>query len=101
MRFWDIASNTEVRQVAEPEFAFVDGEMMGDLRTNHHLITTPPPPDNDTLLITDLRLPNSAAPVACFTAPHPIWSVLCHGATICVGCEGGVVCILRAPFLVV
>jgi hypothetical protein len=37
--------------------------------------------------------------VACFKAPGDIAHVRCHGATICVGCESGAVCILRAPFL--
>ena len=39
------------------------------------------------------------APVACFKAPENIRSVRCVGATICVGCYSGAVCILSAPFL--
>ena len=37
--------------------------------------------------------------MASFKAPQPITSVRSHGATICVGCEGGTVCILQAPIL--
>ena len=60
----------------------------------------------DELLITELvphggveEIEDGATPVASFRAPQRIISMRCHGATICVGCEGGVVCILQAPFL--
>ena len=102
VRFWDIASGKEVRQVAASEFAFVAGAEMREHTTNHHLLKA----YGDTLLITKL-LPDggaediSAAPEASFKAPQYILSVRCHGATICVGCEDGAVCILHAPFLAV
>ena len=41
----------------------------------------------------------AAPPVACFKAPQRIRAVRCRGAAICVGCVGGAVCILSAPFL--
>ena len=101
MRFWDVASGTQVRQVAEAdsEFAFAESPSEKD-RTNQHAVTT----QGDMLLI--IALPPSggeqqgaAAPVACFKAPHRIMAVRCHDATICVGCDGGEVLFLRAPFL--
>ena len=42
---------------------------------------------------------DAASAVACFKAPQPISSVRCNGSNICVGCRGGAVCILQAPFL--
>jgi hypothetical protein len=42
---------------------------------------------------------DAASAVACFKAPQPINSVRCNGSNICVGCSGGAVCILQAPFL--
>ena len=112
VRFWDIASGKQVRQVAASEFAFVAGAEMREHTTNRHLLKA----YGDTLLITKL-VPDGgaehigaigadrpfhgpvAAPVASFKAPQSIHSVQCHGATICVGCVGGAVCILSAPFL--
>ena len=104
MRFWDIASGKEVRQVAGSEFAFGEGAEMTELKTNRHFLSA----RRNTLEITE-RLPHGgvggiqcgAAPVASFKAPQRITSVRCNGATICVGCEGGAVCILQAPFLAV
>jgi hypothetical protein len=104
VRFWDIASGEEVRQVAASEFAFDVGAELTAHRTNHHLMKA----YVDTLVITE-RLPHGgaedieggAAPVAYFRAPQHITSVRCNGASICVGCEGGAVCILHAPFLAV
>jgi len=97
VRFWDIASGKEVRQVAASEFAFVEGNThVNQSKTNHHLLTT----SGDTLEITE-QPPHGGAPVASFKAPHCIWSLRFHGATICVGCEDGAVCILRVPFLAV
>lgn len=111
--FWDIASGKEVRRVAASEFAFGAGAEMSEHRTNHHLLKA----FGDSLLITELPPHDGAGgfedgavgvwgiedaePVASFTAPERITSVQCHGATICVGCEGGAVCILQAPFLAV
>jgi len=40
-----------------------------------------------------------ASAVACFKAPEKITSVRCYGGSICVGCGGGAVCVLQAPFL--
>ena len=60
---------------------------------------------SDTLLITELRpdggVEDGAKPVACFRAPQLIQALHCRGTTICVGCWGGAVCILQAPFLAV
>ena len=96
MRFWDVASGTQVRQVAGSEFAFAKGEH----ETNRHVLTT----KGEMLLITALppsggEQEDAAAPVACFKAPSGIFSVVCHGETICVGCGGGEVLFLQAPFL--
>ena len=96
MRFWDVASGTQVRQVAGADFVFAkdkDG-------TNRHVLTF----GGGMLLITALppsggEQKDAAAPVACFKAPHRIMVVRRHGATICVGCDGGEVLFLRAPFL--
>ena len=101
MRFWDIASGKEVRQVAGSEFAFGAGvERIGQPTSNHFLRVI----DNE-LLITE-KLPHGSVGgiqdgVASFRVPQRITSVRCQGATICVGCEGGAVCILQAPFLAV
>ena len=102
VRFWDIASGMEVQQVPRSEFAFGEGAGITELKTNRHFLWAV----GDELLITELPLhggvedmEDDAAPVAFFMAPQPIASVRCHGATICVGCEGGAVCILQAPFL--
>jgi len=99
VRFWDVASGTQVRQVAASTFAFDEGPSDED-RTNRHVVTT----QGDMLLIT--KLPRSegeqqdaAAPVACFKAPQDILSARRYGATICVGCVRGEVLILQAPFL--
>ena len=100
VRFWDVASGKEVRQVAGSEFAFVEGPA-AEHKTNRHVLTT----KWDMLLIN--ALPSSggeqkdaaAMPVACFKAPQPITSVRCHGAAIFAGCSGGAVCLLQAPFL--
>ena len=96
MRFWDVASGTQVRQVAVSEFAFAKGVH----ETNRHVLTF----EGGMLLITALppsggEQEDAAAPVACFQAPDRIFSVRCHGATICVGCQGGAVLLLQAPFL--
>ena len=100
MRFWDVASGTQVRQVAGDEFAFDEGPSNED-KTNRHVLTY-----GEKLLQITAGASSSggeqqdeAAPVACFKAPHPIKAVRRHGATICVGCEGGEVLFLRAPFL--
>ena len=104
-RFWDIASGKEVRQVPGSEFAFGEGAGMTERKTNRHFLWAV----GNELLITELlphggleEMEDGTAPVASFfKAPQPIASVRCHGATICVGCEGGAVCILQARFLAV
>ena len=101
MRFWDVASGTQVLQVAGSTFAFDEGPSDKD-RTNQHVLTST---EGGILLITALphsegERQDAAAPVACFKAPQDINVVRRHGATICVGCSGGAVLFLRAPFLV-
>ena len=102
VRFWDTASGEEVRQIASSEFAFVDaGAGMPKQQTSHHLLEA----NDDTLLITELLphggVDDGATPVGCFRAPQGIQSMHCRGTTICVGCWGGAVCILQAPFLAI
>ena len=104
VRFWDIASGKEVRQVAASEFAFVERAEWTEQWTNHHFLCA----EGDELEITELvshggveEIGVGARSLASFKAPQLITSVLSHGATICVGCEGGAVCVLRAPFLAV
>jgi len=95
----------------------VQGATAMQLEANQHLLTA----EGDMLLITNLNIagpggntePVAAGnaddaafspdgkPVASFKAPLPILSLQRHGATICVECEGGAVCILLAPFLAV
>ena len=101
VRFWDTASGEAVRQIASSEFAFVDGyagRHRTEQQTRHHLIA-----DHDTLLITELLphggVEDGATPVGFFKAPQRITSFRFQGTTICVGCYGGAVCILQAPFL--
>ena len=106
MRFWDIASGTQVRQVAR-EYFTKDKDGIGEDvfakdkdGTNRHVLTR----EEDMLLITALppsegEQKDAAAPVACFKAPHGIMIAVCHGTTICVGCLGGAVLFLQAPFL--
>jgi hypothetical protein len=97
VRIWDVASGTQVLQLAGDNFAFVEG-LSGGRTRDRHIITAL----DDKLLIykgTQLADGAAAAPLATFKAPHKIRSVRCHGATICVGCVGGAVCILSAPFL--
>jgi len=103
VRFWDVASGRQVRQLAGDNFALVEG-LSGQHTTDRHVITA----SGDKLRIYEIGKEQqdaedgaAAAPVACFKAPHNITSVRCVGATICVGCVGGAVCILSAPFLVV
>jgi len=102
VRFWDTASGEEVRQIASSEFAFADAGARGtEQQTSHHFLEAL----DDTLLITELPLHggvgDGATPVACFRAPQGIGYMHCRGTTICVGCWGGAVCILQAPFLAI
>ena len=99
--FWDIAEGRTVRQIYGCDFALVEGLSDEHKRGRHVLIAS-----NDKLLIYECAKEQRhgvdgavAAPVACFKAPNRIESVRCRGAAICVGCDGGAVCILSAPFL--
>ena len=101
VRWWDVVSGRQVRQFAGRKFALVEG-LSGEHRRDRHVITT----SGDKLRIYEIgneeqRAGDGAAeaPVACFKAPQVIASVRCVGATICVGCNGGAVCLLSAPFL--
>ena len=98
---WDVSSGTPVCQLEGVEFAFAEGPF--DQHKKHrHVLTS----RGDTLLIYKVAKEQqhvkdvvAGAPVACFKAPQRINSFRCHGAAICVGCNGGAVCILQAPFL--
>ena len=99
--FFDVASGRQVRRFAGDEFALVEG-LSGEHKRDRHVITA----NGDALRIYEIGNEDqhaedgaAAAPVACFKAPQGIFSVQCVGATICVGCVGGAVCILSAPFL--
>ena len=98
VRFWDVSSGREVRQLAGQHFALVKGPADALKRGRHVLIAS-----GDTLLIYRVleHQPHGAgaAPVASFKAPEHIDSVRCHGATIYVGCSKGPLCILSAPLL--
>ena len=103
VRFFEVASGRQVRQLAGHEFALVKGPS-AEHKKDRHVITTS---SDDTLRIYEIGNEQqhaedgvAAAPVACFKAPQHMWSVWCHGATICVACKDGAVCILSAPFLV-
>ena len=99
---WDIASGTRARQLTGDWCALVEG-LSDEHKWGRHILTA----SGDTLLIFEYGRemepgedpPGAAAPVACFKAPNVIHSLRCHGAAICVGCLGGTVCILTAPFL--
>ena len=100
VRLWDAQGGRQLRQLAGTTFAFVRGPS-DEHQKNRHVLT---------VLDNTLRIYESAkeqedgaeaAPVAFFKAPTPIVSVRCHGAAICVGRDGGAVCILSAPFLAV
>ena len=101
VRVWDVASGRQVRQFDGGRFALVEG-LSGEHKRDHHIIIS----RGDMLRIYEVGTEQqdadggaAAAPVACFKAPQAICSVRCFGATICVGCEEGAVCILSAPFL--
>ena len=85
MHFWDVASGQQVRQVSGSEFAFVEGNDASKHQAGRHILTA----SNDMLLICEGDA----------EGPQPISSVRCNGSNICVGCRGGAVCILQAPFL--
>jgi hypothetical protein len=103
VRIFDVASGRQVHQFVGYLFALVEG-LSAEHTKDRHIITT----DGDTLRIYECAEEQqhaedsaAAAPVACFKAPQDINSVRCFGATICVGCSDGAVCILSAPFLAV
>ena len=94
-----MASGTEEHQVLGSEFAFAVGTANTHQMSQHPLTIS----GSDTLL---LLLPHgengvTPPPVASFKAPQRITFVRRDGAAICVGCERGAVCVLRAPFLTV
>ena len=101
VRFWDIASGRQVRLLAGEEFKLVEG--LSDQRKRGRYVLTR---FGHTLRIYEVakerqHLEDGAAeaPVAFFIAPQQIVVVRCHGAKICVMCDGGAVCFLSAPFL--
>jgi len=78
------------------------GGLSAEHKRDRHVITT----SVNTLRIYEIGNDEkhaedgvAAAPVAYFLAPARIEFVRCVGATICVGCDCGVVCILSAPLL--
>ena len=102
VRFFDVASGRQVRQLAGVKFALVEG-LSGEHTRDRHVVTA----HLDMLRIYAVGEEQqhaedgaAAAPVACFKAPdRVVTSVQCHRAAICVGCCGGQVCILSSPFL--
>ena len=79
MRWWDVASGRQVRQLAGDEFAWVEGPS-GEQTTERHVITT----SGDTLRIYECAEAQqhaeggaTAVPVACFKALQHIFSVRC------------------------
>jgi hypothetical protein len=95
VRFWDVASGQQVRQVLLDGFSFVEG-VSDQHQAGRHILTV----SDDMLLIYEGGTEGEAASaVACFKAPKKIASARCYGGSICVGCYSGAVCILQAPFL--
>ena len=108
VRFFDVASGRQVRQLAGSSFALLEG-LSGEHITDRHVMTA----NGDTLRIYEYAEEQQhaedgavEAPVAYFKAPlgdkrrcNDIFSVRCVGATICVGCCDMAVCVLSAPFL--
>jgi len=95
VRFWDAASGQQVRQVLGDGFAVVDGDA-AQHQTGRHILTAS---DGMLLIYEGGAEGGGASAVACFKAPEKITSVRCYGGSICVGCGGGAVCVLQAPFL--
>jgi len=93
VRLWDVTSGRQVRQLAGTTFALVEG-LSCEHKKGCHVITAL----GRTLRIYECAEEQQHA-VACFKAPDGIASVQCVGATICVGCGDGAICILSAPFL--
>jgi len=103
VRFWDVASGQQVRQVLGDGFAFVEGDAAQHQAGRHILTVSDGGTESsavDMLLIYEGGVEGGgASAVACFKAPETITSVRCYGGSICVGCDGGAVCILQALFL--
>ena len=95
VRFWDVASGQQVRQVLGDEYALVEGDA-AQHQAGRHILTAS---ENMLLIYEGGAEGGAASAVACFKAPETIESVRCYGGSICVGCRGGAVCILQAPFL--
>lgn len=94
-----MARGEQVRQIPRKNFQFRDGPA-DQHQTGQYALSA----RNDLLLIHERETgahqhKDAVRSVACFKAPQPISSVRCHGATAFVGCTGGAVCFLRAPFL--
>ena len=101
VRFFDVASGRQVRQLAGNTFALVEGLSGGHTR-DRHVVTTL----GQTLRIYECAEEQqhaedgaASSPVAFFKAPEDIDFMRCIGTTICLGCSVGAVCILSAPFL--
>ena len=94
VRFWDVGR--QVRVFDGDIFAFVEGRS-NEHKRGRYILTG----SERTLRIYELTEEDgaAAAPVACFQAPEFIVSLRCRGAAICVGGDGGAVCILSALFL--
>ena len=95
VRFWDVASGQQVRQVLGDEFALVEGDA-AQHQAGRHILTAR---GNMLLIYEGGAEGGGASAVACFRAPEGITAVRCYGGSICVGCDLGAVCILQAPFL--
>jgi hypothetical protein len=91
-----VASGQQVRQVSGSEFAFVEGNGARKHQAGRHILALV---DHMLLIYEGDAERDAASVVACFKAPQPILSVRCNGSNICVGCEGGAVLFLQAPFL--
>jgi len=102
VRVWDVASRTQVRELAGDDFALVDG-LSEKHKKFRHVVTS----CGDTLKIYRVAKnqqhaeDGATAPVACFKAPDRITFFRCHGSAIVVRCVGGQKCVLSAPFLAV
>ncbi|KAJ1470151.1 hypothetical protein T484DRAFT_2096062 [Baffinella frigidus] len=126
VRFWDMASGEEVRQVAGQAFSFAEGPegrggqyLLSVSGLDTVLITALPPleerhwsplsrggpverdsdSDSDARGRQSHEAPRRTPAVACFKAPQAVTSAQWHGGSICVGDSSGPVCILQAPFL--
>jgi WD40 repeat protein len=101
VRLFEVASGRQVRQLVGNNFALVEG-LSGEHKRVWHVITV------NRYWVRIYKCAEEQqhagdgaveAPVACFKAPQHIITVQCFGATICVGCVRGPVCILSALFL--